>query len=406
MPAPVSPRLSFASGFLLDTIPGWQQGDDLPARRAQGAPRVGRGPGRPHGEGGRGQRHLRPGQLRPVRADRVPHPGDEGAGGADRRPTSPRERGLDPFDVLCEIVVADDLRTGFSFPPNGDTRARLGGPARGVARPPLGARARPTPAPTSTSWPRSTSRPSCCAGRSADLGLLSWEEAIALLTDAPARLYGLRDRGRLAVGCVGRRRRARPRPHRAAADRQPGRPAGRRLAALRRGRRHRPRARQRRRRRRRRRGHRRPPRPGAAVRHATPSPCTPDDPETRFCVRIVALATIRTQKRLGGRRDPDHLRRRPPGRAAGRVRGAGARPRCADRRPADRGGRRRHRGVAVRRPAPPADRPQRGGRPAQGGVVDGAGQLRRHAPRAAGTPRPGSPTWTPTACGRRCTTRA
>ena len=33
-----------------------------------------------------------------------------------------------------------------------------------------------------------------------DLGLLSWEEAISLLTDAPARLYGLRDRGRLEVG--------------------------------------------------------------------------------------------------------------------------------------------------------------------------------------------------------------
>jgi N-acyl-D-aspartate/D-glutamate deacylase len=34
----------------------------------------------------------------------------------------------------------------------------------------------------------------------ADLGLLSWEEGISLLTDAPARLYGLRDRGRLVEG--------------------------------------------------------------------------------------------------------------------------------------------------------------------------------------------------------------
>jgi N-acyl-D-aspartate/D-glutamate deacylase len=31
-------------------------------------------------------------------------------------------------------------------------------------------------------------------------GLLSWEEAIRQLTDIPARLYGLRDRGRLRPG--------------------------------------------------------------------------------------------------------------------------------------------------------------------------------------------------------------
>ena len=31
-------------------------------------------------------------------------------------------------------------------------------------------------------------------------GLLSWEQAVRLLTDVPARLYGLRDRGRLVPG--------------------------------------------------------------------------------------------------------------------------------------------------------------------------------------------------------------
>ena len=31
-------------------------------------------------------------------------------------------------------------------------------------------------------------------------GLLSWEQAVRLLTDVPARLYGLRDRGRLVAG--------------------------------------------------------------------------------------------------------------------------------------------------------------------------------------------------------------
>ena len=98
-----------------------------------------------------------------------------------------------------------------------------------------------------------------------ELKLLPFEEAISYITDAPAQLYGLKDRGRLAEGyhadvvvvdptTVGR-----------PADRDPPRPPGRLVAALRRGRRHRPRARQRHRDRRPRPAHRRSPGSGDAL---------------------------------------------------------------------------------------------------------------------------------------------
>ena len=55
-------------------------------------------------------------------------------------------------------------------------------------------------APTSTSWPRSTTPPSSWARRCAGHQLLSFEEAVQLLTDVPGRLYGLKHRGRIAEG--------------------------------------------------------------------------------------------------------------------------------------------------------------------------------------------------------------
>jgi len=49
-------------------------------------------------------------------------------------------RGGNPFDVLCEIMIADRLLTGFGRVPRDSERGGLGGQARGVDRRPGGRR--------------------------------------------------------------------------------------------------------------------------------------------------------------------------------------------------------------------------------------------------------------------------
>ena len=107
-----------------------------------------------------------------------------------------RERGLTPFDALLDVVVADGLRTGLRPPiPESeedwvlraevwqDPRAIVGGSDAGAHLDTM------CGAIYSTSMLGDGVRAR---------GLLSWEQAVRLLTDVPARLYGLRDRGRLA----------------------------------------------------------------------------------------------------------------------------------------------------------------------------------------------------------------
>ena len=128
-------RLSFLSGFVLDGLPGWREVLSLPVpERMRGALRS------------RGAAPPRRG--RPLRGGRPPaRPGELGAA-RGRRGVRPRERrhegrtigeivdarGDDPFDVLLDIVVADELRTGLAAAVR-RRRGRLAAARRGVARP-------------------------------------------------------------------------------------------------------------------------------------------------------------------------------------------------------------------------------------------------------------------------------
>jgi len=193
-------RLSFLSGFVLDGLPGWREviGTPVPERL----------------------RLLTDPAVR-ARLDAGAHSEDAGvlanlarwerftiaeAFTAETRAYEgrtvgevARERGVAPFDALLDIVVADGLRTGL--------------------RPELPAEDDATWTARADVWrdPRAVVGASdagahldmfCMAGYSTflvgpavrDLGLLGIEEAVRLLTDVPARLYGLEGRGRIEPG--------------------------------------------------------------------------------------------------------------------------------------------------------------------------------------------------------------
>jgi N-acyl-D-aspartate/D-glutamate deacylase len=109
------------------------------------------------------------------------------------------ERGEDPFTTIVNIVVADELRTVLWPPPFADTEADwklrrdawedpeilIGGSDAGAHIDRMLGSTYPT-----------RFLADCIRGRQ----LLPMERAVQLMTDVPARLFGLRDRGRVAVG--------------------------------------------------------------------------------------------------------------------------------------------------------------------------------------------------------------
>jgi N-acyl-D-aspartate/D-glutamate deacylase len=192
-------RLSFLSGAVLDGLPGWGPTLALPPAeriRALSDPEV--------------RRRLAEGAASPEagilgalaawhRLEFAETFAPSNAGLAGRRVADvAAERGGEAFDVLLDVVVADELRTGLRppMPPPSpddwrlraevwrDPRTVVGGSDAGAHLDMM------CGAVYSTSLLASVR----------DHGTLSWEEAVQQLTDVPARLYGLRGRGRLAEG--------------------------------------------------------------------------------------------------------------------------------------------------------------------------------------------------------------
>jgi len=108
------------------------------------------------------------------------------------------ERGQEPFDTFCEISLADELQTVFMPPLPGDDQESWE-LRRDIWRDPrtiVGASDAGAHLDMLSTFNFSTSMLKACRERN----LMPLEEAIYYLTDQPARIYGLRDRGRIAEG--------------------------------------------------------------------------------------------------------------------------------------------------------------------------------------------------------------
>jgi N-acyl-D-aspartate/D-glutamate deacylase len=199
MPHSMKIRLSFESGAILDGLPGWRavlaQSTDEKLR-ALSDPDV----RRRLDEGAQSEeagilRHLAVWDR--LRFDETFDASTKAYEGRSVGSVA-AETDRTPFDTLLDVVVADRLRTGLRPPIPVtdedwvaragtwlDPRAVIGGSDSGAHLDTM-----------------------CGAVYSTSLlgegvrqrGLLSWEEAVHQLTDVPARLYGLRQRGRVAPG--------------------------------------------------------------------------------------------------------------------------------------------------------------------------------------------------------------
>jgi len=196
----MSLRINLRSGFIFDAFPGWPEVLGLPIPERKQAlmdPTVrARLDARARSEEAGALRALAVWQNMRVDAVALPeHRAYEGRTVGEIA----EELGKTPFDALLDLALAEDLRTSFSpFIPGDDEASwKLRSEIWQDDRTVIGASDAGAHLDMIDTFTYSTS---LLGPAVRDKNLLSLAEAVRQLTDIPARLYGVRDRGRLETG--------------------------------------------------------------------------------------------------------------------------------------------------------------------------------------------------------------
>jgi N-acyl-D-aspartate/D-glutamate deacylase len=198
VPMGLSLRLCFASGFILDAIPGWESAMLLPLdekRKLLEDPEQRRQLG-DLAAGDHPLRHISHWAKKTIFHTSAPE-------NAEYRGRTvgeiAEERGQSPWDALVDISLADDLQTSFGNPdieePDADWEARVK-----VWRDPRAVVGASDAGAHLDLFLSSNFATVMINEAVTKRKLLDLEEAVHLLTDVQARLYGLKDRGRLSKG--------------------------------------------------------------------------------------------------------------------------------------------------------------------------------------------------------------